>query len=357
VKLATTASNLLPAASHGQTEGTRENDASHKENTFVMADPTIELRDELNALLRLSNVETTVLQARIGQAANDTVRREIESRADKSQTRARQLAQEVRELGGLPDQVGASALRFGATVKVVLDQGGTLGEALLDDLNLERQLQDRTRFAKVLAEAADERRVVRLLERFDAAFEEHIDWINNRLAQVALGGPVDIRPTPAQLLFGATRRVAELPRRQFVQQVNRSVEAIDDLRQRVGETLDSNVGRLRELASAAEEIWSAGRNASLKRAEQVARQEGDRRTARSVHRARAELGALEADELPIRGYDRLPVQTAVTRLERLTDAKDVRAVLAYEEANKNRKRVITTAQRRIAELADELANA
>jgi len=322
-----------------------------------MADPTIELRDELNALLRLTNVETTVLQARIGQAANDAVQREIESRVDKSETRARQLAEEVRELGGLPDQIGATALRFGASMKVVLDQGRSLGDALLDDLGLERQLQDRTRFAKVLAEAADVRRSVRLLERFETAYEDNVDWMTNRLAQVAIGGPVDIRPTPAQQVIGATRRVAELPRRQFVQGVNRSIEAVDELRHRVEETFDQNVDRIRELASAAEEIWSAGRNASLKRAEQVATKDGDRRTARSVHRARAELGALDTEELPIRGYERLPVATAVTRISKLDDAQDVRAVMAYEEANKNRKRVATAAQRRIEELAEVLANA
>jgi bacterioferritin (cytochrome b1) len=322
-----------------------------------MPNPTIELRNELNALLRLSSVERTVLQARIGQAANESVRRELEAALDRSETRARQLAGRVRELGGLPDHLGATALRVGASINIVLEQGRSLDGALLDDLARARQLQDRIRFAKVLAEAADERAVVRLLERFEAAYAEKVDWITNRLAQFALGGPVDIRPTPAQVVLGVARRAAELPSRQFVKGVNRSMETLDDFRQQLEERRDQNVDRLRELASAAEEIWSAGRNASLKRAEQVARKDGDRRTARNVHRARAELGALDEDELPIRGFDRLPVQTAVTRIGKLDDAQDVRTVLRYEEANKNRKRVGAAAQRRIEELAGDLADA
>jgi bacterioferritin (cytochrome b1) len=322
-----------------------------------MPNPTIELRNELNALLRLSSVERTVLQARISQAANESIRRELEAAVSRSETRARQLAEQVRELGGLPDQFGAAALRVGASINLVLEQGRTLDGALLDDLSRARQIQDRIRFAKVLAEAADQRAVVRLLERFDVAYAEKVDWITNRLAQLALGGPVDIRPTPTQVVLGVARRAAEMPSRQFVKGVNRSMETIDDLRQQFEERLDQNVDRLRELASAAEEIWSAGRNASLKRAEQVARKDGDRRTARNVHRARAELGALDEDELPIRGFDRLPAQTAVTRIAKLDDAQDVRTVLRYEEANKNRKRVGAAAQRRIEELAGDLANA
>ena len=73
-----------------------------------------------------------------------------------------------------------------------------------------------------------------------------------------------------------------------------------------------------------------------------------------MNRRRRDLGAVDAGELPIRGYDTLRADVASTRIGRLTDADDVRAVLAYETAHKTRKGVISAAQRHLEQLAAEL---
>ena len=59
----------------------------------------------------------------------------------------------------------------------------------------------------------------------------------------------------------------------------------------------------------------------------------------------------------MRGYDSLSVADANRRIERLTDADDVRAMLAYEAANKARKSVVSNARRRLEAIASELAAA
>ena len=118
----------------------------------------------------------------------------------------------------------------------------------------------------------------------------------------------------------------------------------------------TNSERVRELVDAAGEIWTAGRDASLKRTEQIADERGDKERARSVNRRRRDLGAVDANELPIRGYDALRSDVAITRIGRLTTVEDVRTVLAYETAHKARKGVLEAAQSRIDDVAARLAS-
>ena len=112
----------------------------------------------------------------------------------------------------------------------------------------------------------------------------------------------------------------------------------------------TNGERIRELVEAAGEIWTAGRDASLKRTEQIADERGDKERAHSMHRRRRDLGAVDADELAIHGYDALRADVAIARISRLTSVDDVRAVLAYESANKARKGVLEAAGSRIGDL-------
>jgi hypothetical protein len=69
---------------------------------------------------------------------------------------------------------------------------------------------------------------------------------------------------------------------------------------------------------------------------------------------RSAAGVLEADELPIADYDTLNVSEAVAEIKELATPADVRAVLAYEEAHKNRHGVVSAAQTRVAAIAQEV---
>jgi hypothetical protein len=89
-------------------------------------------------------------------------------------------------------------------------------------------------------------------------------------------------------------------------------------------------------------------------AEQVARREGADAAADALHSIRTATGVLEPGELPIDDYDDLNVTQAVAAVKELTEPADVRAIVAYEEANKNRHDVVSAAQARLAAIAQEV---
>jgi len=318
---------------------------------------TATLISELHALLRLTNTEAMIAQTRTGQATTEEFRRELSQNAKNSQQRAEEITKTIRELGGLPDFLGVALGRFGALAKTQLEQGQSFPGALLSDLQLEHQLRDRARFAKVLAESLNERKVVRLMERLDTAHTATIEWIQNRLAEVAVGGPAALRPTPVQAAVGFAQRAWWLPVKNANTVLNRYVATVDKLRNRTEDRVETTVGRTKQLVDAASSVIAAGRNAALQRAEVVAKEQGEGDIAKNVHRTRANLGAVDNTELPIKNYDNLTVTTAVARVEKLDDPQDVRTVLAYEQSHGARKGVVNAAQKRIEELARERANA
>jgi hypothetical protein len=237
-----------------------------------------------------------------------------------------------------------------------MEQGQEFIEAVLGDLALEHELLARTRVAAMMAEHLEVRSVRRTLERLERAHTETVDWLMTRLAEVAAGGPAALRPTPLQSVVGFGRRLSTMPMRNVSGTLNRSIDGAGRARRQAAESVRTNGVRVRELVEAAGEIWTAGRDASLKRTEQIADERGDKERARSVNRRRRDLGAVDADELPIRGYDALRSDVAITRINRLTSIDDVRAVLAYEAANKARKGVLEAAQSRIEDRAARLAS-
>ena len=198
--------------------------------------------------------------------------------------------------------------------------------------------------------------MVRVLDRLDRAHTQTIEWLMERLGELAIGSPPGLRPTPAQAVIGAGRRIAGFPTCRAAAAVNSSVSGRGD-GGRAADTISTNVDRTREMVQAAGEIWSAGRDASLRRGETLADQRGARDTVASIHRTRLDLGGLDSTELPIRNYDGLTASVAMRRIARVTNADDVRAILAYETANKERKGVINSATRRLETLAADPAAA
>lgn len=317
---------------------------------------TANLVAQLNSLLRLTHTERMIAETRRAQATTERIERELSENADKCAERARLLTDAVRDLGGVADVVGTAVSRVGAIAKTTLEQGQSLEEALLGDLALEHQLLDRARFARMLADQIDARPVIKVLDRLEVAHSATIEWLMTRLAEVAVGGPPALRPSPLQSAVGIGRRISQTPVRQAVDTVNRTYATATELQQRAAERVTLEVERSRELLNAAADIWTAGRDASLQRAEQSANEHGAKDTARTVNRVRRNLGAVDATELPIRNFDNLRVDEATGRIERLRDAEQVRTVLAYEQANKNRKGVVDAATSRIEELAADLAS-
>lgn len=315
------------------------------------------LLSELNALLRLTQTEATIAHARRAQARSGRIAKELAENADNCDERSLLISEAIRDLGAVPDVVGSVAGRVAAIAKTMAEQGQSLSDALLGDLALEHQLLDRTRFARALATEAGEDDVLPVLDRLEEAHTATIDWLMTRLSEIAVGGPPAIHASPTQALVGAGRRVAWLPSQGAATAINHSIAAVEELQERTENFVEVTVERLRELVAAAGEVWTAGRDASLSRTEEVARAGDHGATARTVNRTRRSVGALDADELPIRNYDDLNADVAISRLERLSDVDDVRTIMAYESANKQRKGVLRAAEARFEELSAKLVSA
>lgn len=310
---------------------------------------------QLRNLEQLTRTEARIARIRVGQARTDAVRRELRQNAANADRRSAEISRQLRALGSVPDVVTPAVGRVLAFVKGAVEQGQPLDEALLGDLTLEHQLRDRARYLKVLAETAGQRDVARLAERLVEAHTATVDWLTTVLAEVALGGPPALRPTPLQALAGGVTRAVALPTRFAVDGANvvlhRARRAGEDVR----DSAARYAGQATRLGSETREVATAGRDAALARAERVARREGAGDTAGRVHEARRDLGALRADELPVKDYDSLTVQQVIAAVRELTDPDEITTVVAYEEANKDRAGVVSAAQTRHAALAKDAA--
>ena len=318
-------------------------------------DTTAELVKELTNLHRLTQTEILIAETRRAQASTEDFERELRENADKGRARLQLLDDAIRNLGGIPDYVGAVLARLAAPAKALLEQGQTFEEALYGDLTLEHQLHDRAVFAKVLAETADVKDVARLMKRLELAHAATIEWLTTRLAEVAMGGPAALRPGPTQVAIGTIQRASFYPTVAFTTAVNRAVVTVGELRNRFGSSVDAAAERARRLAEATGDVVEAGVTAGLARAEREAVDSGADRTASAIHETREDLGVVSASELPVRRFDSLNMGDAVAAVRKLNDADDVRTVLAYEAAHKARKSVQTAGQARVEELAAMVA--
>jgi hypothetical protein len=312
------------------------------------------LLNELSALLRLTRAEAQIARVRVSQARREEIRRELENNADEADARAARIQETFRRLGGTPDVFGDAIGRVAALTKVTTEQVQPFSEGLLGDLGLEHQLRDRVVFVRVLAEAQDEPAVVDLMRGLEEAHTETIEWIRVRLAELAQGGPVALAPTPTQAAIGAVARFATLPSRQSAAVFNRAADVIQRGRASALQAAGATWQKARQTAVGTGEIVIAGRDAALERAGEVAPSADIREAAR---KARKGLGTIEADDLPITEYVTLSGAAAVEQINDLEDPEEVRVVLRYEQAHKDRKGVSTAAQRRLTRLAEQSINA
>ncbi|TDL11610.1 ferritin-like domain-containing protein [Mycolicibacterium obuense] len=305
---------------------------------------------QLRTILDLTNTEIQVAETRIAQARTDAVRRELTQNAENGRDRAEQIEQAIRDLGGFPDVIGPFLGRAAAAVKALTEQAAPFDEALLGDLALEDQLLDRSRYVKALAVAAKDKDVEALAERLITAHSATVEWLTTVLAEDALGGPAALRRTPLQAAAGLTVKVLNLPFTWSVQRAERAVEAVRSVRPAVGDLVDRGA-RSSEIAAKA---LAGARNSALEAAERITREQGAEDVADVIHAARGAAGVLDSDELPIAEYDELNQADAVAAIKDLTDASDIRVIVSYEEAHKNRQRVVSAAQTRLAAIAQEV---
>lgn len=305
---------------------------------------------QLRAVLDLTNTEIQVAETRVVQARTDAVRRELSQNAANGRLRAESIEAAIRELGGHPDVIGPFLGRAAAAVKALTEQAQPFDEALLGDLALEHQLYDRARYVKALAVAAKEPDVEALADRLITAHAATVDWLATVLAEDALGGPAALRRTPLQAAAGTAIQLVNVPVNWSVRSLDKAVETVRSAPIAVGELLN----RGKRAGDVAVKAATASRDAALETAENVIRDGGAEQVADVLHSVRAATGVVDADELPIEGFDELNATEAVTAIKALTDPSDVRTILAYEEAHKDRQSVVSAAQTRVAHIAQEV---
>ncbi|WP_431237969.1 ferritin-like domain-containing protein [Mycolicibacterium aichiense] len=311
---------------------------------------TTTLLAQLRAILDLTNTEVQIAETRVTQARTDAVRTELTQNAANGRERAEAIENAIRELGGFPDVIGPFFGRAAAAVKALTEQAQPFDEALLGDLALEGQLLDRARYIKALAVAARKPDIESLATRLITAHSATVDWLTTVLAEDALGGPAALRRTPLQILTGLTVRVANWPMISSARGIDRALEALRNTRPAV----DQLVNRGAHAGEVAVKAAAGARDAALESAEKVARREGADGAADAIHSLRSSTGILTPEELPIAGYDELNLSEAVAAVKELEDAADIRAIIAYEEANKSRQRLVSAAQTRLAAIAQEV---
>ena len=318
-----------------------------------MTDTNAKMINQLRALLLLTQTEEQVARTRISQARTDAVRRELSQNADNAADRTRAITDQLRAIGGVPDVVTPAIGRLGAVVKATLEQAEPLEEALLQDLQLEHQLLDRATYLKVLADTAGQTKVKQLAERLITAHEATVEWLTVVLAEEALGGPAALVATPFQKVAGTAARAVNAPVRFVANTVNRAVDSVQSAGEEAEDSARGVAARVAALTEAARETLVVGRAASLRRAERIARREGNTEAAEVARGTREELGDVTADELPVKGFDSLGTTDAVKAVKALKEPHDIRVIIRYEETHKNRSNVVSAAQTALKDVAKE----
>ncbi|MGY1755028.1 ferritin-like domain-containing protein [Blastococcus sp. SYSU D01042] len=314
---------------------------------------TTKIQNQLRALVLLTKTEEQVARTRISQARTDAVRRELTQNADNAAARTIEITEALRAAGGVPDVVTPALGRLSAVLKATVEQAAPLEEALLTDLQLEHQLLDRATYLKVLAEAAGKTSVQRLAEKLVEAHRATVEWLTVVLAEEALGGPAALVATPLQKVAGTVARAAGAPVRFVHNTVNSAVDSVQHAGEETTERLGAVADRASALTDAVRETLTVSRAAGLRRAERIARREGNAEVADTAKAAREELGDVTAAELPIKGYDSMAAGDAVKAIKELETPHDIRVIIRYEETHKKRSNVASAAQTRLAALAKE----
>lgn len=295
------------------------------------------LVSELQQLLKMTAFEQTIATARRVQARSTDIAEELAANAEKSGERLALLAGAVQQVGGVPDVVGPLLGKVGAFLTTQLNQVQTLQGALLGDLALEHQLRERARYARTLAESLGYPQVIPVLDRLETAHSATIEWLETRVAEVAKTGSSAIEATPLQAAIGVARHALAAPFGVASFGVNR----VTGLLQQYGSKAADNVE---------ERVEPAG-----EKNEDVYPTEG------SVEVAIDEFGAVgsltdntgvepDGEHPPFAGYDKLSGDSVMRHVGGSADLADLQVLLAYEEAHKNRKGVISAVEARLAEL-------
>ena len=332
------------------------------------------LVSELQNLLRLTAFEQTIATVRRAQAASTPIAEELRANAQKSVERSQLLQDAVRQVGGVPDVVGAALGRAGAFVQTQFNQVQTLQGALLGDLALEHQLRERTRYARTLAESLGYHQVLPVLDRLETAHTATIEWLETRLDEVGRTGTSALRATPVQAAVGTFRKVAGLPFAVFSASVNRgssllnrgaksAASTVSDVAQTAtgtatdvaqtaaraaGDVASTAADGVSQAAQTVAGTAAEGAQAAGDAVSQVAQTTGE--AAQSASEQVIDLTDVDEQKAPFAAYETLSGDSVMRHVRDSEDVDHLREILAFEQAHKARKGVLGALQERLGEL-------
>jgi bacterioferritin (cytochrome b1) len=332
------------------------------------------LVSELQNLLRLTAFEQTIATVRRTQAASTPIAEELKANAQKAMERNRLLQDAVRQVGGVPDVVGAALGKAGAFLQTQLNQVQTLQGALLGDLALEHQLRERTRYARTLAESLGYHQVLPALERLETAHTATIEWLEARLDEVGRTGTSALEATPVQAAVGSFRKVAGAPFALFAASVNRGSSLLHRGARNAVQTAGTDAQTAAQTAgdaaqSAAQTAVTAASSAASTAAEQVSSaadttadvvSTGADKAAQATDSAAEQvldLTDVDEDRPPFAGYATLSGDSVMRHVRDSDDVEHLREIMAYEQAHKARKGVLGALQDRLTELSGATTSA
>jgi bacterioferritin (cytochrome b1) len=292
------------------------------------------LLSELQDLLRLTAFEQTIAGIRRSQAASTPIAEELAANAEKAGERRGLIGDAVRQLGGVPDVVGATLGRAGAFVQTQLNQAQTLQGALLGDLALEHQLRERARYARTLADSLGYTQLTPVFDRLETAHTATIEWLESRLAEVGRTGTSAIEATPVQAAVMTARRVLGAPFGVVSSTVNRGSALLGRKAQTVEDVA----------AEAGERAADTARQAVDTATDMAGQAAGD--AADGV----IDLTGVDTEHPPLTAYERLSGDSVMRHVHSTEDVDELRRILAFEQAHKDRKGVVQAVEARLAEL-------
>jgi len=307
------------------------------------------LLSELQDLLRMTAFEQTIANVRRLQARSTPIAKELAANAEKSAERRALLGDAVRQVGGVPDVVGAGLSKAGAFLQTQMNQVQTLQGALLGDLALEHSLRERARYARTLAQSLGYAQVVPVLDRLETAHTATIEWLETRLEEVGRTGTSALRATPPQVAVTAVRRLAGAPFGLLAATVNRASSLLMSSTTSLQDVAADAASRVTETAGQAVDTAQEMAGQAVDSAQDAA---GTVAEAASSAPDVIDLTGTDGTHLPFAAYDKLSGDSVMRHAKDTEDVDELRAILAFEQAHKARKGVVQAVTERLGELAN-----
>jgi hypothetical protein len=155
-----------------------------------------------------------------------------------------------------------------------------------------------------------------------------------------------------QAVAAGAYRVAVLPGRWTLDRLNTAADRLSHTTEQVRNRKTQFRGKAAQFRGEAVDIVGSSVRAGVKTGEQRIRA-NSAKADEAIDEARHKTGNVPADALPIENYDSLSASAAAEAVKGLQTPEQIREVVRYEEAHRNRSTVVSAAQTTLARIAKD----